>query len=171
MSKHRDSVRFHWRPATQVTDLLQALNEFRPHIVHFSGHGSQGALIFEDDDGLAKPLSNAQLAQLLKLSSERIRVGVFNSCDSAEQAALACEHIEAAIGMDQPIDDEAARIFAGQFYNALGFGISLLKAFEQAKLQVDLALPNAGGAPKLHVAAGIDAADIYLVRPEGDGVM
>lgn len=165
MSEHRDAVRFQWRPATQVTDLLQALNEVRPHIVHFSGHGSQDALIFEDDDGRAKRLSNSDLAHLLRISSDRIRLAVFNSCHSADHAAKACDHVDAAIGMEQPVDDHAAKVFAGQFYNALGFGKSLQEAFEQATLQVRLATGSTSGEPQLHTAPGIDPKQVYLVRP------
>jgi CHAT domain len=165
MSEYRNAVTFHWRLATQVTDLLQALNEVRPHVVHFSGHGSQDALIFEDADGQARPLSNSDLAQLLHISSDRIRLALFNSCHSAEQASLACDHIDAAIGMEQPVDDEAAKVFAGQFYNALGFGKSLREAFEQATLQVKLATGSTSGEPKLYAATGLDPSDVYLVRP------
>lgn len=163
-SEFRDAVRFHWRPASQVTDLLQALNEVRPHVVHFSGHGTQDALIFEDADGQAKQLTNSDLGQLLHISSDRIRLALFNSCDSADQAALACDHIDAAIGMDRPVDDHAAKVFAGQFYNALGFGKSLREAFEQAVLQVKLETGARSGEPKLHTAEGIDPRDIVLVR-------
>jgi CHAT domain len=165
MSEHRNAVRFHWRLATQVTDLLQALNETRPHVVHFSGHGSQDALIFEDDDGRARPLTNADLAQLLRISSDRIRLALFNSCDSAAQAALACNYIDASIGMNAPVEDEAAKVFAGQFYNTLGFGKSLQVAFDQAELQVNLAIGTTGGKPLLHTAQEVDASSVYLVKP------
>jgi hypothetical protein len=37
--------------------------------------------------------------------------------------------------MNQPISDEAARVFAGQLYNSLGFGHSLALAFEQASFK------------------------------------
>jgi hypothetical protein len=164
MSKYRDAVRFHWRPATRVTDLFQALNEVRPHVVHFSGHGDQDDLIFEDSDGYSKALGTSDLAQLLHISSDRIRLAVFNSCNSALQAERACEHIDAAIGMDRPVEDVAAKVFAGQLYNALGFGKSLEEAFEQARLQVKLTGGD-GGDPILYTTPGAVAAEIYLVKP------
>jgi CHAT domain-containing protein len=165
VSEHRDAVQFELRLATRTTDLLQALNEVKPEVVHFSGHGTQDALVFEDADGSTRPLTNADLAQLLRISSERIRLAIFNSCDSASQAAIACEHIDAAIGMDEPVDDAAAKTFAGQFYNSIGFGKSLAEAFEQARLQVKLATGTESGAPQLHAAPGIIPAEIFLVRP------
>jgi hypothetical protein len=38
-TEHRDSVEFEWRVATHLGDLLQALNETKPHIVHFPDTG------------------------------------------------------------------------------------------------------------------------------------
>jgi hypothetical protein len=78
---------------------------------------------------------------------------------------MACDHIDAAIGMDQPVDDDAAKVFAGQFYNALGFGRSLQEAFEQARLQMTLVHGSTSGEPQLHTAPGVDAGQVYLVRP------
>jgi hypothetical protein len=123
-SQYRDRLGVEIRPAAQVVDLLQMLNETRPHIVHFSGHGSSSGLAFEDAEGNTKQLSNADLGMLLKASSDRTRLTVFNSCESADQAITATQHVDAAIGMDQPIDDDAAKVFAGQLYSALGFGKS-----------------------------------------------
>jgi len=169
-SDYRDSVEFQWRPATQLPDLIQILNEVRPHVVHFSGHGSQGGLAFENDEGRTATLSNDQLAAFLHATVDRITLVVFNSCDSAAQAELACLHLEASIGMDEPINDEAAQIFAGQLYNAIGFGKSLAQALEQALVHTRLVLGDgsASGEPQLHAASGIDAAEIYLVKPSAD---
>lgn len=164
-SEHRESVQFEMRLATQLPDIVQALNETRPHIVHFSGHGNQDSLVFEDDDGRTKPLTNELLDLLLHASSDRIRLMVLNSCRSSAQAALALGHIDAAIGMELPVADEAAKIFAGQFYNSLGFGHSLQQAFDQACFQVKATSGELSGAPALHVAEGLDAKDLVLVAP------
>ena len=66
--------------------------------------------------------------------------------------------------MDRPIDDEAAQLFAGQFYNSLGFGLSVAQAFEQAKTYVEMEFGDTG-EPKLYTAPGIDASLLYLVAP------
>ena len=68
--------------------------------------------------------------------------------------------------MEQPVDDQAAKVFAGQFYNALGFGKSLREAFEQATLQVRMATGSTSGEPQLYTTPGVDASDVYLVRPD-----
>ena len=69
--------------------------------------------------------------------------------------------------MDDPVDDHAAQLFAGQFYSSLAFGLPLSKAFGQAVLHVQLALGDTSGAPRLHVADGIDADQMFVVRPPG----
>ncbi len=139
------------------------LNEVRPDVVHFSGHGDQDALAFEDADGRTRALPNDQLAALLHSSSERIRLAVFNSCESSAQADLATLYIDAAIGMELPVKDQAAKVFAGQLYNSLGFGKSLQQAFDQACLQVQLETGTSSGQPRLFTASGVEADELILV--------
>lgn len=67
--------------------------------------------------------------------------------------------------LDESIDDEPARVFAGQLYNSLGFGRSLGLAFEQARLQVDLTFGDVSGDPQLVVADGVEADDLVIVAP------
>lgn len=164
-SEHRDSIKVEWRLARQLRDLMDDLNQTRPHVVHFSGHGNQREFAFEDADGDTKPLSNELLAQLLSVNSDRIRLAVFNSCQSAAQAQLACDHIELAIGMSTTVADAAAKTFAAQFYSSIGYGHSVEKAFAQAKTQVALEYGDGGHVPELFVAEGVDPATVVLVDP------
>ena len=41
LSDYRESVKFESRWATRSSDILQAINETNPTIVHFSGHGTE----------------------------------------------------------------------------------------------------------------------------------
>jgi hypothetical protein len=74
---------------------------------------------------------------------------------------VAIRRLPAAVGMNQSIEDEAARVFAGQLYNSLGFGQSLGLAFKQAKLQVELTLGALSGQPELFVADGVDPTSSF----------
>ena len=165
-AEHRDALKFAFAVAAQPADLLQQLNEHKPDIVHFSGHSDSAGLALEDDDGRTRLLSTQDLATLVSVSSRRIRLAVFNSCESAEQAAAATRHLNAAIGMDEEIDDEAAKVFAGQLYSAIAFGLPLSTAFEQALVQVRLVLGEDSGEPRLHVADGVDSSQLVLVQPQ-----
>jgi len=165
-SELRDSIAFEYRPAARVTDLIQHLNEVEPDIVHFSGHGADAGLAFQDENDDLRLLTNDELDALLKACPSLLKLAVFNSCDSAEQARVASGRVPAAVGMAQSIEDEAARVFAGQLYNALGFGRSLGLAFEQAKLQVQLTLGELSGQPELVVAEGVEPDELFVVAAE-----
>jgi CHAT domain-containing protein len=163
---YRDSIFFEWRLARQVSDLIQDLNETRPNILHFSGHGDSRELVFEDGEGHADPLTNDQLGRLLDAAPSQIRLVVFNSCDSASQARLATKRVDLAIGMEATVDDDAAQTFAAEFYNSLGFGNSVAKAFEQARFQVEAEHGEGHEVPQLFWADGIDPHTIALVNPD-----
>jgi hypothetical protein len=167
-SDHRDSVELISRWAVRTDDLLQALNEHKPHIVHFSGHGGDnGDLFFQNDDGSSRRVSKSAIAATMKTMAEtdKLQLIVFNACFSEAQAEAVTEHVDCAIGMNDAIGDEAARIFAAQFYSAVGFGRSVQTAFDQAKAALLLAGIDEESIPELHVRSEVDPAMIILVRP------
>ena len=54
-SEYRDAVELKSVWAVRPTDLLQAINEHKPTIVHFSGHGSNNdELVLQDDSSNKK---------------------------------------------------------------------------------------------------------------------
>lgn len=167
-AKHRDSVSFESRWAVQPMDVLQAINELNPTIVHFSGHGSDSdEIVFQDANGNAKLVSKEAIVQTMMASSSDIRLVFFNTCYSYNQAEAVIQHVEAAIGMNTSIGDDAARVFSSQFYSAIGFGLSIKKAFEQAKALVMMEGINEENTPELFVQEGLDSNDLIIVRPEG----
>jgi hypothetical protein len=59
-SEHREMINLVSAWAVRPDDLIQSLNECRPQIVHFSGHGNQqGQIILTDNDRTPKPVSSA----------------------------------------------------------------------------------------------------------------
>lgn len=101
----------------------------------------------------------------LNTVSDNIRLAVFNTCESAEQANVACAYIDAAIGMEDSVGNEAAITFAGQLYSSLGYGLPLAQAFEQARVQVKLTSGEISGDPRLHTAPHVEAGEMFLVAP------
>jgi hypothetical protein len=164
-SEHRDSIYFRARMARQLVDLLDDLNEVRPAILHFSGHGGQSGLAFENEAGLTEVLNEVMLGRLLDAAGRGVRLILLNSCDSASLAQLAVQHVDLAIGMDASIDDEDAKVFAGQFYNSLGFGHSVADSFRQARVHVELSGGNAEVA-QLFSREGVDPETVVLVNPD-----
>ncbi|MDN3398284.1 hypothetical protein QL919_06030 [Psychrobacter sp. APC 3426] len=167
-TKFRDSVLFESRWAVQPMDVLQAINELNPTVVHFSGHGSDSdsdEIVFQDAEGKAKLISKEAIVQTMMASSNTIRLVFFNTCYSHNQARSVVEHVEAAIGMNTTIGDNAARIFSSQFYSAIGFGISLGKAFEQAKALLMMEGIKEENTPELFIKEGLDAYELIIVKP------
>jgi hypothetical protein len=162
--EYRDQIRFEQTQATQVSDIIDALNRFDPEVVHFSGHSSGSSLLFEDRDGTAHALRGEDLALLLQVAREEIRLVVFNACDSADQASLATEFVDVAIGMDASIGDETAKVFAGQFYGSLAAGNSVASAFAQAQAQSTV-IADGSGEPRLFTREGVDANAMAVVSP------
>src|SRR3954453_12447380 len=81
-AEYRDSLELISRWALRPDDLLQALLEVKPHVVHFSGHGSPAAqLILLDDQGKPKPVSQDALVNLFRILKDNVRVVVLNACD------------------------------------------------------------------------------------------
>ncbi|CEJ69284.1 CHAT domain protein [Chryseobacterium oranimense G311] len=166
-TKHRDSVKFESRWALQTLDLLQALNEHDPTIVHFSGHGSDNdEIVFQTQEGIAKLVSKEAIVQTMMASADNIRLVFFNTCYSRNQAEAVSEFVEATIGMNTTIGDKAARVFSSQFYSAIGFGLSVGKAFQQAKALLMMEDIPEESTPELFIKPGFNAEEIILVKPK-----
>jgi len=105
--------------------------DFKPQIVHFTGHGAgQDGLAFEDGTGRLKLVSSEALADLFKLFSERVECVVLNACYSEFQAKAIVRHINYVIGMSKAIGDRAAIEFSVGFYTAVGAGESIEFAYQ-----------------------------------------
>jgi hypothetical protein len=162
----RESVKFESCWAVRPLDVLQAINEYKPAIVHFSGHGSdESEIVFQDSDGNAKTVSKDAIIQTIMASSEGIRLVFFNTCYSQTQAESVVKHVEAAIGMKTSIGDEAARIFSSQFYSSIGFGFSIQKAFDQAKARLMMENIPEEDTPELFIHNGLNAYELVIVKP------
>lgn len=166
LSEYRDSIRFESRWATRASDILQAINETNPTIVHFSGHGADtGELALLNPDGSTKLVTKEAISMAMSTASDTIRLVVFNACFSEIQAQNVVGNIESAIGMSTSIGDDAACVFAAQLYSSIGFGRSLQTSFKQAVAALILEGIPEDDTPRLYVKDSIDPNDIILVRP------
>ena len=137
-SRRRDEFDVVSKWAVTDDDLRRALLRHEPEIVHFSGHGSQFGLEFEDDLGLSLPVSGTALAGLFKLCIGHVRCVVLNACFSQFQAESIAEHIEFVVGMGARIGDQAAIKFAQGFYDGIGHGRGFEDAFNLGRNAIDL---------------------------------
>ncbi|MGI6502332.1 MAG: CHAT domain-containing protein [Anaerostipes sp.] len=167
LSDFRDSVHFESRWAMRSSDMLQAINETNPTIVHFSGHGSStGELALLNPDGSTKIVTKEAITMAMATASDTIRLVVFNACFSKEQAENVVEYIEAAIGMSDSIRDDTAYTFAAQLYSSIGFGRSLQVAFNQAKAELLLEGIPGEDIPQLYAREDIALDKLILVQSD-----
>jgi len=165
-SEYRDSIDLISAWAVRPDDLLQLLNQHRPQIVHFSGHGSKvGEIILVDDHGASKPVSPAAIKALFNALKGNISVVIMNACYSRSQAEAITQVIDCAIGMNDAIGDEAAITFAASFYRAIGFGSSIKEAFDQGIVALLLEGIPEENKPELLTRAGVDPTRIALLEP------
>ena len=166
-SEYRDSIIFESRWATRTMDILQAINETNPTIVHFSGHGADnGELVLENVDGSTKLVSKEAVTAAISTASDTIKLVLFNACFSESQAKNIVQNIKSAIGMSIEIGDEAACVFAANFYSSIGFGHSLQKAFNQAIAALLLEGIPEESTPQLFVQDGLSADELYFVNSD-----
>ncbi len=153
-------LREHW--AVRAADLQELLLRHRPHIVHFSGHGSPtGELFLQDDQGEAQAVPVEALTQLFAILSDAVRCVVLNACYSASQAAAIADHIDCVIGVPDAIGDAAARAFTAAFYQALAYGRDVATAFDLGCNEINLLAPDEPSKPVL-IAPHCDPRQIVL---------
>jgi CHAT domain-containing protein len=189
---YRDSLELISAWAVSPDDLQQLLLQHRPHVVHFSGHGTadeasthsqaratapdrelvpeQGGqaaqLILMGDRGQPQPVSHEALVGLFDVLKDDIRLVVLNACHTKTQAEAISRVIDCCIGMNTAIGDEAAIAFSAALYRALGFGRDLQTAFKLAKNELQLKGLLQEQIPELHYRReAVNPAKVVLVDP------
>lgn len=140
-SQKRDKFQLEKMSAITPRDLQRAMLDYKPQIVHFSGHGvGEEGLVLEDITGQATFVRGEALAKLFRFFAEKCKIEcvVLNACYSEVQANAIAQHVPFVIGMNQAIGDSAAREFAVGFYDALGAGESIEFAYENGCISISL---------------------------------
>jgi hypothetical protein len=189
---HRDALELISAWAVRPDDLQQLLLQHKPHVVHFSGHGTRAGpdqeipsgnpasrrdmkrmsgsredeLVLKNEAGLAQPISKLALVHLFEVLNDNIHLVLLSACHSESIAEALAEVVPCTIGMRATVTDAAAITFAAAFYQALGFGRSIREAFDLGKnALMNLEIPE-DSAPRLYCRAGAeDAVNVVLVSP------
>jgi hypothetical protein len=148
--------------AIRPTDLQRLLMLYRPHIVHYSGHGSKGQkIILEGAPGRGKQVDPQGLVDVFRLYRDHVRLVLLNACFTKAQANALTEVIDYSVGIKKMIGDRAGVTFAGAFYRALGFGKSVEEAFESAQAELRLTnMPRSKGI-ELFIRNGIGEGERF----------
>jgi hypothetical protein len=159
---YRNRFELHNRAATRVRDLQRLLMMYRPHIVHFSGHGTkQERIILGGTHGRGKTVDQQGLADVFALYSKHVHLVLLNACFTKAQARSISQVVNYSIGAGQAIGDKVGVAFAGAFYRALGFGKSVRDAFESARAELALTKTARSRGIELFVRNGVGNKDSF----------
>ena len=112
----------------RLEDLTRSLLETGPQIVHVAGHGTADGVLLEDAEGNPHALRPDALKQLLSLFPG-IECVVLNTSSSSSYAVNLSSVVPFVIGATHDLSDGAAIVFAQGFYQAIGAGLEIEKAF------------------------------------------
>ena len=128
-------------------DLEKHLLNYKPHIVHFSGHGDeQGNIIVDRGDHSAVPVPWDALSELFRTLAKYgrgVRCVVLNACFTDRSADAIAESVPCVVGMRNEIRDQSAIEFAAGFYRAIASGCTVEGAVAFGRTQIALT-PTAG---------------------------
>lgn len=146
--------------------LLDALNEYRPDIIHFSGHGGGGSLVF-DEDGVRSVggfgLDFKIAHRMVKATDTPPKLLVLSACSTVAGANVFLDTVPVVIAMSDTVSDWAATYFSRRFYAALVAGQSVQAAFDQAKAYLHAEHLQDADLPTLLVATGFNASALKFV--------
>lgn len=161
----RDQVTLSFRPAADLPAIVKSLNDVRPEIVHFSGHGDSAGLSM-DNQSIDRPgyteLGYETLAKALDATDKPPKILVLNSCFGSSGKSALLNSVDVLISMQRSISDLAALAFAPKFYAALASGQSVQSAFKQARLIVEHVSISEEDVPEMFVRSDIDPSTLTL---------
>ncbi|MEM9292362.1 MAG: CHAT domain-containing protein [Acidobacteriota bacterium] len=152
--------------AARVADLLSEFNLHEPHVFHFLGHGGRWeTLLFQNPDQKKREVSSEGLEALIELFRDDLQLVYLDSCYSQYVAERIIEHVPCALGMRKQISNHAATIFGQAFYEALGSGRSVRRAYAHGLAALKLEQLDEHSVPQLLTRADIDP-DHYVLLPD-----
>lgn len=136
-TKHGEKYTWRDAPSCRIRDITSALDEHKPKILLFTGHGDCQGICFEDDYGRAAIVPTVKLADLLR-DQEDLDLVIMNACYSASQAQAIADAVGHVVGMENVASDQDAISFSREFFTALGDGRTFEASFIRAKKAIAL---------------------------------
>ena len=156
--------------------ISDALAKDQYHILHFIGHGTfeneDGYLLINSEDGGEDRISASTFADFFR-NYPCLKLAVLNACQGAEVAAtrelagvapqLVARGVPAVVAMQYPISDDAAIVFAREFYLKLCSGWS--------RGQVEMAISHARNRIYMDVKEAVAFATPVLFMRSDTGII
>ena len=137
-------------PNANLVSLQKALDDQKPHVLHFIGHGEQGKLLLTAPNGQEALVPVDYIRSMIRIAAtESLKVVVLNACHTAapdmkadERAstlgvaqAILREGVPAVVAMQTVLPDKMAQKFAYKLYDQLAQGSALDEAVTQMRLE------------------------------------
>lgn len=164
-SRFRDNITIQYKPAADLNSLIDGLNDYRPQIVHFSGHGNAAGVATDTgrvSKSSGKFLTFEQLAKALAATDHPPEVVILNACESSAAKTALIPPAKILIGMRTAVGDVPAAAFAIRFYAAIASGQSVKASFEQGKIAVEAASIGEMDTPELICGRNVNPATKVL---------
>jgi hypothetical protein len=171
MARFRDQVRFRACWAVRLDDLVQALNDDMPTILHFSGHGyGMRGICLQSEDGSASILSTDELVEIMQAAGDGVTAVVLNACYTEPQARALVKHVPCVVGTSEAIGDSAAIAYSRSLYRALASGRSVANAHRQGAAAFKRARTENRPSRDVDAAESASPADLtkLITRPDVD---
>jgi CHAT domain len=152
---HRDLIEIIPMPAATPEDLLDGLNDVRPHVVHLSSHAGEETVIFDNasiESPAGRKVTFDLLAKALGATDDPPVLLVLNGCDTLDGAEVLLESTPVIIAMASDITDRAASVFATRFYSAIASAQPVGAAVRQGAVAMEFAGTHEGGSPPFLLA-------------------
>lgn len=160
-ARHRDKLKLEKQVDLHLDDLQRHLLNFKPRIVHFSGHGDgQGSIVVKNAE---RPVSVpiGALRDLFRTVGG-VSLVVLNSCFSQPLAEQLTEVVDVVVGTSSAIADNAAIEFSKAFYRGLANGESVHTAFSLGVNALDLRRYPDSAVLEPFTRAGVDARQVFF---------
>lgn len=168
-TRYRDRVHISHLPAATYEDMLQGMNDKRPHVIHFSGHGGGAGILFDNgsvDNPEGVGMEFDKLGKFLSATDDPPRLLVLNACDTLNGAEVLLDAVPVVVAMSDSITDMAAAMFATKFYSAIASAQSVGSALKQAKAILSLLASAEDHLPQCIAREGVDVGSLILVTPD-----
>jgi len=166
-SVFRDKIELIASPAADAKSILDGINDHRPQIVHFSGHGGGKSIWLDDgkiNNSIGQSMEFGLLAGALGATSSPPTLLVLNACETTVGAEILLSAVKLVVAMSDGISDKAAATFAEQFYAAIASAQPISVALEQAKIAMKAARLKDADLPVIIVRRGVDPKKLVLIK-------
>src|SRR5512140_1158757 len=92
-ASQRDQFEFVTRMAARPLDLLRALRDVKPTIVHFAGHAGTDGIYLTGEDGQLARVTRDTLVATFGAAGRSVQTVVLNGCSTESLAESLCEFV------------------------------------------------------------------------------